>query len=465
MQRKILIVEDESMIALDLKLILTKAGYQVCGMASSVPEALELVSAHKPELVLLDIYLKGSKTGIDLAHILTERNIAFVYLSANFDSGILDKAKATQPYGFLVKPFRQNELLITLEVAFYRHQNSLESKIRNQKAFENTVREIISDTGDQDQKFLRVISSLQQYVPFDYITITKISPAQNRKVYTTFLRIGFNEYQQIGTIEFLNIARITNEEMKVLHPDSGAVTKLEYANGIDFHRDNQSNRLRKLVAKTFDLHSGLKLPVLATDGNIYAVSFYSRKDEGYNNDHLTFLSYANQTLIPAFDNTWSSKFETSPFEEATSTGFSYVVPANVPVADKKIIGNSHQILTVQDMVSIVAPLDTSVLILGESGTGKERIAKSIHQLSSRNKQPLVIVNCASLPANLIESELFGHEKGSFTGALERRLGKFELADKGTIFLDEIGEMPQELQVKLLRVLQEQEIERIGGRLL
>ncbi len=104
-----------------------------------------------------------------------------------------------------------------------------------------------------------------------------------------------------------------------------------------------------------------------------------------------------------------------------------------------------------------------MLILGESGTGKERIADCIHNLSHRANQPFVKVNCAALPSTLIESELFGHEKGSFTGAMDKRIGKFEKADKGTIFLDEIGEMPLDLQVKLLRVLQEKYIERIGSR--
>ena len=103
-----------------------------------------------------------------------------------------------------------------------------------------------------------------------------------------------------------------------------------------------------------------------------------------------------------------------------------------------------------------------MLIQGESGTGKERIADCIHNLSSRKGKPFVKVNCATLPANLIESELFGHEKGSFTGAISKRVGKFDQANGGTIFLDEIGEMPVDLQVKLLRVLQEKEIEPIGG---
>ncbi len=128
-----------------------------------------------------------------------------------------------------------------------------------------------------------------------------------------------------------------------------------------------------------------------------------------------------------------------------------------------IIGNSHLLLNVFDQITQVAPFDTAVLILGESGTGKERIAECIHNLSPRKGKALVKVNCATLPATLIESELFGHEKGSFTGATDKRTGKFEQANGGTIFLDEIGEMPVDLQVKLLRVLQEKEIEPIGSR--
>ncbi|MCU7494157.1 MAG: sigma 54-interacting transcriptional regulator [Ignavibacteria bacterium] len=128
-----------------------------------------------------------------------------------------------------------------------------------------------------------------------------------------------------------------------------------------------------------------------------------------------------------------------------------------------IIGSSTIIQGVLYKVKQVAMLDATVLILGETGTGKEMIARAIHNTSSRKDKVMVKVNCATLPAQLIESELFGHEKGSFTGAMERRIGKFELANGGTIFLDEIGELPLELQAKLLRVLQEKEFERIGGK--
>ncbi len=130
---------------------------------------------------------------------------------------------------------------------------------------------------------------------------------------------------------------------------------------------------------------------------------------------------------------------------------------------EEIVGQSAPLAEVLRRVSQVAPTDATVLIEGETGTGKELVARAIHNRSPRKERVLVRVNCAALPPALIESELFGHEKGSFTGATERRIGKFELADGGTIFLDEIGELPLELQAKLLRVLQEKELERIGWR--
>lgn len=129
----------------------------------------------------------------------------------------------------------------------------------------------------------------------------------------------------------------------------------------------------------------------------------------------------------------------------------------------EIAGSSTALHQVFEMISRVAGSDTTVLITGETGTGKELVAGAIHKASPRKDKLMVKVNCAVLPANLIESELFGHEKGSFTGATERHIGKFELANNGTLFLDEIGEMTPDLQVKLLRAIQEKEIERIGGK--
>ena len=127
-----------------------------------------------------------------------------------------------------------------------------------------------------------------------------------------------------------------------------------------------------------------------------------------------------------------------------------------------MVGNTPQFLEMMQQIQLVAATDSTVLVEGESGTGKELVARNLHQLSQRRDAPLVKVNCAAFSASLLESELFGHEKGAFTGATERRKGRFELADKGTLFLDEVGELPPEAQSKLLRVLQEQEFERVGG---
>jgi formate hydrogenlyase transcriptional activator len=128
----------------------------------------------------------------------------------------------------------------------------------------------------------------------------------------------------------------------------------------------------------------------------------------------------------------------------------------------EIVGSSGALQKVLSLVSKVAPTDATVLITGETGTGKELVARAIHRRSHRSSRAFVCVNCAAVPRDLIASELFGHEKGSFTGALQRRLGRFELAEGGTIFLDEVGELPLETQIALLRVLQEHEFERVGG---
>src|SRR5208337_3586693 len=128
----------------------------------------------------------------------------------------------------------------------------------------------------------------------------------------------------------------------------------------------------------------------------------------------------------------------------------------------RIIGNSAAIKHVLQLVDTVAPSDSTVLLLGETGTGKELIARAIHERSRRKERTFVKLNCAAIPTGLLESELFGHEKGAFTGAISQKVGRMELADQGTLFLDEVGDIPTEIQPKLLRVLQEREFERLGS---
>ena len=289
MKGEILIVEDDLVVANDIRRTLEKAKFRVSGIAVSAEQALEMIASGRPHLVLLDIYLEGARTGIDLAFDLNQKKISFIYLSANSNQQILEEVKITNPDGFIVKPFREKDLLICVDIALYRAAH------REQ-----------GDTSDS-------------------------------------------------------------------HQTSAASQKITAGNR---QMDNPKGQL------------------------------------------------------PNFEG---------------------------------IIGNSLRMKNVFHLIKQVAPSNTSVLITGESGTGKEGVAAAIHKLSHRNKGPFIKINCAAMPAHLIESELFGHEKGSFTGAFEKKIGKFELAHGGTILLDEIGEMPPDLQVKLLRVLQEREFERIGGQ--
>jgi formate hydrogenlyase transcriptional activator len=146
-------------------------------------------------------------------------------------------------------------------------------------------------------------------------------------------------------------------------------------------------------------------------------------------------------------------------------GFNKVRPGEIVQPESRfdrIIGNSPALEFVLSEVELVAPTDSTVLVLGETGTGKELIARAVHNLSGRCGRPFVKLNCAAIPFDLLESELFGHEKGAFTGATAQKIGRFEMADRGTLFLDEIGDIPLGLQPKLLRVLQEQEFERLGS---
>jgi DNA-binding NtrC family response regulator len=464
MKEKILIVEDAFVEADYLRLMLTKAGYEVLGIAFSVLQAKEMIKQKRPDLVLLDIFLKGNQTGIDLARDLGEENIAFVYLSANSNEEVLNRAKATQPDGFLVKPFRERDLLITLEIAKYRHQHSTESLFRK----ENTLRDKLSAIAANDEiwgkKLLAGCRALQSHFPFDYTVAGFNADSALSGPGISFLRIGYDEYQQIGLPELQNISGLSSGELTRLMRKTSYDDKAATFSGDRFEQICIEPSLHKLFSNIFQVRSCLSSPLRLSNGRVFVITFYSRQPDLYNADHIGSLNRLSPLLAVGIEHILRTGITKSV--DLPPTKRNAPPDAADPAARggfEGIIGNSPGLLNLFDLITQVAPVDTSVLILGESGTGKERIADCIHNLSPRKNKPFVKVNCAALPATLIESELFGHEKGSFTGASDRRIGKFEKADKGTIFLDEIGEMPLDLQVKLLRVLQEKYIERIGAR--
>jgi len=463
MKKKILIVEDELIVASDIGFKLRNAGYEVTGIAQSVESALEMITWNKPDLVILDIFLKGPQTGIDLANHLNKQHIAFIYLSANSNQEVLNAAKKTSPYGFLVKPFREKDLLVTLDIANFRHESYAQKSTNEAEILSN----LLNANADNQrislqEKVKNICIIIQPYIPFDYLITGFIKPDDVVNQDLNFLRIAYNEYQIQDAASFETITKLDHEQITSLKSRTHYDVVPRIYNHDGFDKLCKTDSLHKVIMDRFNVRSNLQFPLALFPGNkIFSFCFYSKQSDAYLTDHVELLSRIQKILIKIVEGNLTKIKPNNEIPIKKQEGINLLKP--LPVDNFGIIGSSYQLLNVLDKVKIIAPEETSVLILGESGTGKERIATSIHHLSRRYNMPFIVVNCSALPALLIESELFGHEKGSFTGATEKRIGKFEQADGGTIFLDEIGEIPIELQTKFLRVLQEREIERVGGK--
>jgi formate hydrogenlyase transcriptional activator len=208
------------------------------------------------------------------------------------------------------------------------------------------------------------------------------------------------------------------------------------------------------------LKSGCDLPLIGRGGVVGVLSALKRSERAFDIEDIEFLEQVSRQVAIAVEN--ALDYETAINDRDQETKQRLYLEEEIRAEFREIVGESPALKTTLSLVSVVAPTDSSVLILGETGTGKELVARAIHKLGSRSDKAFVKLNCAAIPLGLLESELFGHEKGAFTGAVAPKTGRFELADKGTLFLDEVGDIPLELQAKLLRVLQEQEFERLGS---
>jgi len=219
---------------------------------------------------------------------------------------------------------------------------------------------------------------------------------------------------------------------------------------------------RRFIERTIaeGLISGCDLPLIGRGGVLGVLAAIKRSESAFSADEIHFLEQVAVQVAIAVEN--ALDYEKAIKERDKEAKQRLYLEEEIRSEFTEIVGESPTLRAALSLASVVAPTDSSVLIHGETGTGKELVARAIHKLSSRSEKAFVKLNCAAIPLGLLESELFGHEKGAFTGAIAQKTGRFELADKSTLFLDEVGDIPLELQAKLLRVLQEQEFERLGS---
>jgi formate hydrogenlyase transcriptional activator len=227
-------------------------------------------------------------------------------------------------------------------------------------------------------------------------------------------------------------------------------------------------QLRQFTSKTNelllkkDIRSICCIPLSTNKGPLGVLNFASKKEDTFLPDDVNLLKQIAAQMAIALDHAGAYR-EIAELRDKLAEEKSYLEDEiSSEMNFEEIVGDSPRLHRTLEQAKTVAPSDATVLILGETGTGKELLARAIHRMSSRGEGSFIKMNCAAIPTGLLESELFGHEKGAFTGAISRKIGRLELADKGTLFLDEVGEIPTEIQPKLLRVLQGQEFERLGG---
>jgi len=303
---------------------------------------------------------------------------------------------------------------------------------------------------DLRELFQAVSELLRRLIRHEYASLVLVDPAKGQL--------------RLEALDFPGSNSQIHEVQMALLEDSPAADALRtrqplLLNCMDVERF-PSEIVRRLLAE--GLQSAVCIPLLRGDRALGTLNVASMREAAFTPDDVALLTQIGNELAIAVENALAFRQIEELKDKLTEEKLYLEDEIRTEYDFEEIVGDSQSLKRVLRDVETVAPTDSTVLIQGESGTGKELIARAIHNLSGRRQRTFVKVNCAAIPTGLIESELFGHEKGAFTGAISQKIGRFELADKGTLFLDEIGDIPLELQPKLLRVLQEREFERLGS---
>ena len=368
--------------------------------------------------------------------------------------------------GLLLFHFCGNSTHRASHKAFYRSvANQLAGAINNilakeeladreaDKSFQLSINNALLNTNSKEELCLTLAGMLIHKIPFNILALRIWSESG---LLTDWIAL---ETKKEGGFRSINdqISKEAAGELRILEKNKNSLDKLPgIFTGDKFDALCQRFPIYAYARKSHNIRSVLRLPFQLSMNRSAHIIFSSVEDNLYTSRHLSILEHCIAQISLTLDNLLAFeqlKQEKIYLEEEINTEHNF----------EEIVGTSPALREMLQKVGQVAPINSTVLIQGETGTGKELIARAIHRLSPQKNRTLLKVNCAALSPHLIESELFGHEKGSFTGATERRIGKFELANESTIFLDEIGELPLELQAKILRVLQEKEIERLGGK--
>ena len=405
MPARILIVEDERITAEDLRDILTDLGYLVIGVVSNGTDALRRVEEAAPDLVLMDIRIKGEQDGTEVALTLRTRfNIPVVYLTAHADSETLDRAKRAQPLGYITKPFQEAELHANIEMALYKNREDQKAKNR-EELLASTLRAIGEGIVSVDRagNITLLNSAAEAWTGW------AVSDAQGKPLQEIFPLLDSERRERV-TVPLE--ASLTDGVIEELRAGVCLVS-----------RDGEQRRITGSIAPMRDHRGDISGAV------------------------ILFGSAGVEPGPPQ----GGAKPDTDTGQDGLGLG------------GFKVVAASPQMKQVLRFAQRIAESEASTILLeGESGTGKDVLAQFIHHMGNRRTGPFVSLNCAAIPDTLLESELFGYDKGAFTDARAPKAGILELASGGTIFLDEIGEMPVVLQAKLLRVLEEQKFRRLGG---